>query len=196
MKRIFTVFASIILIAAMAVSMVGCGPEEAEAKALVKDLVSRSLELNDIYFGKSGLKYVDSGNSNDIYMRVLETEKYVLKSDLIEATYTVFSQSYATSIITMAFNGAQSEINQNSVQARFMVMGDDDWLYINRNYEYVYETGTEYDFDTIVITYTSLNFVEATVCGKYLTEDGYVDTVVNVTLVCEDDQWRLNSATY
>lgn len=196
MKRIFTVFASIILIALMAIGMVGCGPEEAEAKELVKDLVSRSLELNDIYFGKSGLNYVDSGNPNDIYMRVLETEKYVLKSDLIEATYKVFSQSYATSIITMAFNGAQSEINQNSVQARYMVMGDDDWLYINRNYEYVYETGTEYDFDTIVITYTSLNFVEATVSGKYMTEDGYVDTVVNVTLVREDDQWRLNSATY
>lgn len=196
MKRIITAIASIILIAAMAVGMVGCGPEEAEAKALVKDLVSRSLELNDIYFGKSGLKYIDSGNSNDIYMRVLETEKYVLKSKLVEATYEVFAFDYATSIITMAFNGAQSEINQNSVQSRFMVMGDDDWLYVNRNYEYVYEEGTKYDFNTIEITYTSSNIIDATICGEYKTENGYENTVVNVSLVCEDGQWRLNSATY
>ncbi len=196
MKRFFTIFASIILIAIIAIGMTGCGPEEQEAKALVKDLVSRSLELNDIYFGKNGLKYRDSGNSNDVYMPVLETEKYVLKSKLLEATRSVFSSDYASSIIDMAFKGVQSEINSNSVQSRFMVMGDDDWLYVNKNYEYIYETATEYDFDTIVITYTSSKFIEATINGKYMTEDGIKDTVVSVTLVCEDDQWRLNSATY
>ena len=196
MKRIFTIFASIILIATLAISMVGCGPEESEAKELVKDLVSRSLELNDIYFGKNSLKYKDSGNPNDIYMPVLETEKYVFKTDLVEATKKVFSADYASSIIDMAFKGVQSEININSAQSRFMVMGDDDWLYINRNYEYVYEEGTVYDFDTIVITYTSSRFVEATVNGTYMTEDGPKEAVISVNLVCENDQWRLNSATY
>jgi len=196
MKRFFTIFASIILIAIMALSMVGCGPKEQEAKALVKDLVSKSLELNDIYFGKNGLKYKDSGNPNDIYLPVLETEKYVLKSKLVEATKSVFSEGYAFSIINMAFSGIQSEINSNSVQSRFMVMGDDDWLFVNKNYEYVYEVGTEYDFDTIEITYTSSKFIEATVKGKTMTEKGIKDTVVNVTLVCESEGWRLNSATY
>ena len=196
MKKTFIKAVSIMLIAILAIGMVGCGPEENEAKALIEDLVSLSLELNDIYFGKKGLEYIDSGNSNDIYMRVKETEKYILKSKLVEATYSVFSQDYATSIINMAFNGAQSEINQNSVQSRYMVMGDDDWLYINKDYDYVYDEGTTYDFNTIEITYTSSSFVEATICGKYKAEDGYKDTVVNVTLICEDDQWRLNSATY
>lgn len=196
MKRIFTAIASIILIAVMAIGMVGCGPEEEEAKALVEDLVSRSLELNDIYFGKKGLKYIDSGNPNDIYMRVSETEKYALKSELIKATNKVFSQSYASSIIDMAFNGVQSEINVGSAQSRFMVMGDDDWLYVNKDYDYIYENGTEYDYSTIEITYTSSKFVEATISGKYMTDKGYVDTVVDITLVCENDEWRLNSATY
>ena len=196
MKKIFTSVAAIILIAAMAIGLVGCGPEENEAKEIVKDLVSRSLELNDIYFGKKGLEYIDSGNPNDIYMRVKETEKYILKSKLIEATYSVFAESYATSIISMAFSGSKSETGKDSVQSRYMVMGDDDWLYINKDYGYVYEEGTVYDFSTIEITYTSSNLIEANICGEYKTENGYKDTVVTVSLICENDQWRLNSATY
>ena len=40
------------------------------------------------------------------------------------------------------------------------------------------------------------NIIDATICGEYKSENGYENTVVNVSLVCEDGQWRLNSATY
>ena len=197
MKKFFAIFLSIILIAVMAVCLVGCGPEEAEAKALVKDLMSRSFELNEIYFGKKGLAYRDTGNSNDIYMPVLETEKYVLKSQLVDATTAVFSLDYSSSIISMAFGGVQSEINQNSVQSRFMVLSDDDWLYVNKNYDYPIENFTEYDLNTIVITYTSGSFIEATVEGKVKTDKGETKKVTaEITLVNEKSGWRLQSSTY
>lgn len=197
LKRFFSVIMSTILIALLVVSMVGCGgPEEAEAKRLVKDLVSRSYELNEIYFGKKGLAYRDTGNPDAIYMPVLETEKYVLKKDLVKATREVFCKDYSDQIISMAFNGVQSEINQNSVQSRFMVMSDDEWLYVNKNYEYPVEHLTEYDFDTITITYTSSSFIEATIEGTLMTDKGIKDVLVEVSLICEDDQWRLQSGTY
>ena len=195
LKRIFTIFLTTILIATLAISLVGCGPEENEAKALVQSLVKQSFELNEIYFG-DGLKYRDTGNPNDIYMPVLETEKYVTKSQLVSATKRVFAEGYANSLIHMAFNGVQSEINVNSVQSQFMVMGDDDWLYINKNYKSAVENFTVYDFNTITITYTSSRFIEATVNGTLMTDKGEKSIIVNVTLICEDDQWRLNSATY
>ena len=200
MKRVFTVFLTTILIAILAISLVGCAPEEGEALAIAKDLIYRSIELNEIFFCKKGIAYKETGNSNDIYMPVLETEKYILKSKLVEATRSVFSYSYADSIISMAFNGVQSEINQNSVQSRFMVMGEDDMLYVNKNYEYVVENCTEYDYDTIKITYISGSFIEATIKGVRTSEkDGELvkETVtVEVTIINESDGWRLNSATY
>ena len=203
-KRIFLIFMSALLIALLAVSTVGCGcgPEEAEAKALVLDLVNRSQELNRIYYGK-GLSYKDSGNPNDIYMEVSESEKYCLKSRLLADTRKVFSDTYATSIINMAFNGVASEINQNSVQARYMVRGDDDWLYVNKSYKPLVNTLPEYDFDTIVITKTSSRFIEATIEAvvdvKKETKDGIVierkKDVIEVTLILEGNVWRLDSAT-
>ena len=195
-KKIVTSFMSIILIALLAVSMVGCGPEEAEAKVIVKDLVEKSFELNEIYFGKKGLKYRDSGNPAEIYLPVLETEKYVLKSKLIEATYNVFCEDYADSIINMAFSGAQSEINQNSVKSRFLLKEDDDWLYINKDYEYPIEYFTEYDFSTIEIEYTSGSFIDAKINGKRKTDKGYENVTVEISLVNEDNGWRLQDATY
>ena len=195
-KRIFAISMSIILIALLAVSMVGCkGPEEEEAKAIVKDLVSRSVVLNEIYFGKKGMEYRDTGNPNDIYMPVLETEKFVLKSKLVEETRAVFTLTEANSIIDMAFNGVQSEINQNSVLARYMVLADDDWLYINKKYEYPFECLTQYNYDTINITYSSSKFIEATIEG-IREENGEIKTVlVEVELALEENGWRLYSST-
>lgn len=197
MKRIFTVFAAIILIATIAVSMVGCGgPEEAEAKAIVKDLIEKSYEINEIYFGKKGLKYRDSGNPAEMYLPVLETEKYYLKSKLEEATRLVYCKEYADSIIHLSFTGVQSPINLNSVSSRFAYDYDDDWIRINKNYEYPNEYFTEYDFSTMEITYISGNVIDVTIKGKIMSDEGYKNVTVNLSLVNEENGWRLKDPTY
>ena len=187
-KRILRIFLACVLIATTAISTVGCGKvKENEAISLVKDLVSRSYELNVIYYGE-GLSYKDSGNPNDIYMPVNENEKYVLRSALIKETYNVFSETYALSLVNMSFNGVASEINQNAIQSRYMVRGDDDWLYVNKNYESVVDEVAEYNYDTIEITKISKRFIEATI----KTTKG---SSVDVVLIKEDGEWRLDSVT-
>lgn len=189
-KGFLKIFLSTILIAIFAISAVGCSDvEEGEAKELVENLLTEAYELNEIYYGH-GLEYRDDGNPNSIYKPVKETETYVLKSKLVEKTREVFSETYADSLIEMAFNGVQSEINQNSVQSRYMVMGDfGDELYVNINYVPVVKEIAKYDFSTIEIGKISGSFIEATV----KTVDGIT---VDVTLINEDDVWRLDSGTY
>lgn len=188
LKRFFRVILSTVLIAVMAIGTVGCGKvKEDEAVSMVKDLVSRSYNLNVVYFGE-GLDYIDSGNPNDVYMQVKETEMYILRSKLISDTYSVFSETYAKSLVDMAFNGVASEINKDSVQARYMVRGDDDLLYVNKNYESVVDEVAIYDLNTVEITKISRRFIEAnikTVKGK----------TVEVILIKENGNWRLDSAT-
>ena len=114
-KGIVKAILALMLVTVIAFSIVSCGaPDDEAAISLVKDLVEGSYELNEIYFG-SGLKYRDSGNPNDVYMPVLETEKYILKTRLLEKTREVFSESLSYCIIDMAFNGVAREINQNTV---------------------------------------------------------------------------------
>ena len=189
-KLIKSVF-SLMLIAIMAISLVGCGCSkisEDEAFTIVKDLVERSYELNVIYFGE-GLKYRDSGNPNDEYGPVLETEKYILKSSLEKATREVFAEGDATSVIKMAFTGGQSAINQNSVMPRYVTRNDDDLLYVNKNYEPVVAEISEYNYQTLEITKISRRFIEA----KIKTTKGIE---VNVSVINENGAWRLNSRTY
>ena len=62
-KGFFKVLLSTILIALLAISIVGCDDvTEDEARAMVEDFLTNAYELNEIYFG-SGLKYRDSGKA-------------------------------------------------------------------------------------------------------------------------------------
>lgn len=177
------------LIVILAVSLVGCGKiSEDEAKGYVKDLVEKSYSLNDIYFGK-GLVYNDSGNPNDSYMVVNVNERYITKNALIIATRQVFSQTYAQSLIDGAFSGYGSPINQNSVVARYAIYDEEGLIYVNKNYEALIEQVRTYNFDNIEITKISRRFVEANI---YTNENEKVEVV----LVKENGEWRLDSATY
>ena len=189
MKKLLKPILAVLLIVIMAISTAGCERvSEDEAKNLVKTLVEKSYDLNDIYFGK-GLNYVDSGNPNEIYMVVEVRERYITRSALIIATREVFSQSYADSLISAAFGGYNSEINQGSVQSRYLVKNDDDLIYVNKNYKTAIEEINTYKFEKIDINKISSRFIDATV----YTEKGQG---VEVTLIKEKSEWRLDSATY
>ncbi len=188
-KRIIGIFLSIILIATLAFSIVGCGcgVEEHEAIILVKDLVSRSYELNVVYYGE-GLKYESSPNPNELYLRARADQPLALKTTLLQKTRDVFSETLAESVISTAFNGISSDPSLGSVQARYMIMGDDDWIYVNKDYDPVVDKVAVYNYDTIVITKTSGRFIEATI----ETTD---KKLVEVTLILENDVWKLDSIT-
>ena len=188
-KTVFKISLLAMLIVILAISLVGCGKiSEDEAKTYIKDLVEKSYDLNDIYFGK-GLNYVDNGNPNDSYMVVSVTERYITKNALIIATRQVFSQTYAQSLIDGAFSGYGSPINQNSVMSRYSIFDEDGLIYVNKNYEALIEQVRTYNFENIEITKISRRFVEANI----FTEK---NEKVKVVLVKENNEWRLDSATY
>lgn len=188
-KRYFAIFLSIILMAGFAISMVGCGcgVEDDVAIELVKDLVYRSYELNVVYYGE-GLEYEPSPNPNDIYLRAKTGQPLASKNELTKRTREVFSSTLAENMIRTAFNGISNDPSLGSVQSRYTLLGDPDWIYVNKNYEPVVEKAAVYNYDTIVITKTSGSFIEATI----QTQEG---RVVEVTLVLENDVWKLDSIT-
>lgn len=186
MKKFLKELACVILIIVLVIPMASCkGPEEEEAIALVKDLLSKSLELNEIYYGK-GLDYEknEDGVYGNIYSRVSKDAKYRIREDLERATRKVFSASYSKSIIDHAFNMTLGIYGGGS-NPRYFV-GSDGYLTVLR--EYGAREITEYNFDSIKIKRSRSKKIVATVMSTENEE-------IEIILVKEKDGWRLDSAT-
>ncbi|MBO5286864.1 MAG: hypothetical protein J6B34_01935 [Clostridia bacterium] len=187
-KRIIGISLSIMLILSFCISIVGCGNKVSEetAVSLVKTLVNESYFLNVAYFG-NGLEYLEEDiEENNLYAPVSPSESCTTKKQLVEKTRKIFSSSYASSMIETAFNGVKDATGTSAIYARYMVY-DGDRLYVYREIEGI--EINKYDFSKIEITKISGSFIQA----NMFTEKG--DTV-NITVINENGEWRLDSATY
>ena len=73
--------------------------------------------------------------------------------------------------------------------SRYSIFDDEGLIYVNKNYEALIEQVRTYNFENIEITKISRRFVEANI----FTTD---NEKVKVVLVKENNEWRLDSATY
>ena len=69
-----------------------------------------------------------------------------------------------------------------------IVYGDDDMIYVNKDYVPVVDKVATYRYDNIEITKISKRFIEANI----YTSD---NELVEVTLIKENNEWRLDSIT-
>lgn len=189
-KNIIKSVIAVMLIVAFTFSITACSkkPDKDEAKEIVNSLVLGSYELNRIYFGK-GLLPKETGNPNEAYSPVSESEPLALKSKLTERTKEIYSLAYAQSLIDMAFKGISTDVTNNVVFARYTVQGDDDWIYVHREIKPIIERLESYDLSKTEIKKLSKKFIEATI----YTTGG---KAVEITLIKEDGNWRLDTPTY
>ncbi len=185
-RKILSVFTAIIilLIAATLVSCSGKVSKE-EAAAEVTRLVEESYELNVIYFGK-GLPYEDDGDDKSLYAPVAEDAAFTTKEELIDKTRKVFSESNVTEMIEIAFQGGS--IGSTAAYPRY-ITGSDGKLTVYKNIKGIETEVNEYDYSTVSITRISKRFIKAKITSK-------AGNVVDVELVNQDGEWRINSRTY
>lgn len=189
MKRkilcVLTVF--VVLLALATLTSCSGKVSEEEAAAEVTRLVKESYELNVIYFG-DGLPYEDDGDERNLYAPVAEDAPFVTKEALTYKTRTVFSKDYAASMIETAFQGAQDANGTTALYARYIVSSDGK-LTVYKNIEGIEKKVNEYDYSTVLITKISKRFIEANITAK----DG---EVVEVILINQNGEWRIDSPTY
>ncbi len=203
------------LLAAMSFLTVfsGCsgGPDEAEAKEIVAELVEASLPLNVIYYG-DGMKVEEPEEGMAaLYANVADGEPYLTEAELREATLLVFTENFANTIIFRTFlEGYSSDDASGVVFARYIENGDR--LQRRLDSEQLIESGKErtYDLDDIEITRSRKDEIRATL-HSYVA--GKRDADVEVTVRLEEREaegtasetgmssegnlvWRLDSPTY
>ena len=182
---------SIILLAILCFSFFGCSINQNSkktivAKAIFNSLVSSSYELNVIFFGE-GLQHHEA-EEGEFYAPVISSEKYNSRKELESATAEIFSSSYTESIIDIAFFGTQGGISGTVNFARYIEYND--CLTARVDYEPI--EIAEYDFSTTEITKISNKFIQ----GKIMTTNFEKNEYVEITLINEDNGWRIDSATY
>jgi hypothetical protein len=187
LKRII----SIILLAILCLSLFGCSINQNSkkaiaAKTILNNLVLKSYELNVIFYGE-GLQHheVEDG---ELYAPVISSEKYKTKKELESAAAEIFSEDYTKSIIDTAFIGNQGGISGTVNFARYIESYD----CLTARVDYKPIKIAEYDFSTTEITKISNKFIQ----GKIMTTNFDKNEYVEITLINEENGWRIDSATY
>lgn len=211
MKKIALLLAAVFVFAAFA-GCEGRGPEEAEAKRIVAELVEKSLELNHIYYG-DGMATEADGDENftGYYAYVTDDEPYKTEQELRAATLRVFTANYANSIFEMFLTGYSDEDSSEAVLARYVENGDR--LQKNMRAEQLIEKDRTYDLDDITIVSSRGRTIVATL-HSYVDGEADMDVEVTVRLAEIDPAaadsgesgdvtrngklrvWRLDSPTY
>ena len=182
---------SIILLLALCLCIFGCSINQnskraISAKAIFNYLVSSSYELNVIFFGE-GLEHHEVENG-ELYAPVLSSEKYTTQEELESVAAEIFSSNYTESIINTAFIGNQGGITGTVNFARYI----ESYGCLTARVDYEPIKIAEYDFSTTEITKISRKFIQ----GKIMTTNFDKNEYVEITLINEDNGWRIDSATY
>ena len=169
-------------------SSCGCGAtlSEEEATTIFNTIVNESYELNVIYFGE-GLK-PQVTDDDSLYVPVQGSENYTAKLPLIERTREIFSSDYASDIIKTAFEGEMGVIGSSAIYARYIEY--DGYLSVRTDIKGV--EVAKYDYSTTEIIKISNRFIVAKIKTNNLENNEYVE----ITLINEEDGWRIDSATY
>ena len=164
-----------------------------EALAVAGELVTASIELNEIYYGK-GLPYADDDDAAVMYAPVTDEAKYITEAELREATLSVFTENYATSVFTMYLTG-YSDDEGGVIYARYVDNGER--LTVNLQSEPLVEHTRTYDLDSAQIIKLRRKMI---VVSYDTLVDGKPDVKVEVTIRLVETEngnvWRIDSPTY
>ena len=181
--------------------------DEAAFFAEVADLIERSAEVNELFFGE-GLPYVDpdgltadeiiAAEGNDIisrttYRPVAEDAKYRTQSEIMDLTRSVYSEKYADSLYSLGFEGVSSEEGAVAVYARYIYTLENG-LTINM-YSVANARKLTRTFDTTTLAIDRLGRDYAVVSLEAY-DDGESAGRVQLRVNKESSGWRLDWPTY
>jgi hypothetical protein len=159
--------------------------DEAQSIEIVKDLIERSYTLNVVYYGE-GLPYDAEKQVEGEYYEVTEDAPFRIRNDLIVETRAVFSEDIALGLLGAYLDGYS---NMGVVVYARYLTGPDGYLTVYKDYKNVNDQITKYDTSSVQIIKNRKNKIVASVTS----EDG--GETIEVTLIYENDAWKLDSAT-
>ena len=198
MKRII----SLVLLTVLLLLFVSCGEknrsyDESEVKAAAENLILKSKQLNDIFWG-AGIPYYEDDNyangqyypADPVYLNKLGVSTV---DDILELTVEVFSKGYSVSIYGSIFSSMTGE---NGMVGYTRYYQGTECIMVYTKYKPLLCDDVEYITSDITVIGSKGETVIVRVPVK-VTRDGIAqDNTIEVSLVEEEDGWRIDSPTY
>lgn len=207
MKKTIKLLILIVLTATVVISVLtSCSSKnDPETVAAAEELIEKSYEINEIFFGK-GLA-VDEESRKEA-LENLEAESDVLNvayaradalcgydsiSSLKEDALSVYSEEYCEILFASAFNGIKDAIGNTVEYARYI---EDEYGFLTVRLgleDNAIELDRTYDLSSIKIIKQSDSFALFTVDSLVA---GTPSDTVRIKMVMTENGWRLDTPTY
>ena len=185
-KHILKITILCIAVLALVLPATSCSRQDnAQSAEIVKDLIERSYTLNVVYYG-TGLPIDEEKHIEGEYYEVASDAPFRIRNDLIVETKAVFSRELAEGLLGAYLDGYS---NMGVVVYARYLTGPDGYLTAYKGYDNVSDEITKYDTSTVQIIKNRKNKIVASVS----TADG--SEKIEVTLIYENDAWRIDSPT-
>ena len=194
---------SLILAAVLILALASCGGEknrtydEAEVKTAAERLIKKTELLNKILWGE-GIPYIDeaiyaSGKyyaADPIY---LYNHGFMILDDIIEECEQVFSTSYLVSIRTSVFSSSAGDYGMAGYTRYYQ--GSEN-IMVYTDYIPLLTDTVEYDYENINVKGSVGEKVSVEIPVKVTRGDLSQERIITISLVEEDDGWKIDSPTY
>lgn len=198
-KKIVSIISAVIVLT-VSVCFAGCSKpleiSDADAERILKDIVPKSYEINDIFFGE-GLKAVDEAYTEEhtgtAYYPVRDDCGYSSISEIKYAAEEVYSGNYLKEVYVAAFEGMNSSGEDGGVDSSYSARYKeiDGKLNVNVNATKLAIRNKM----TVISAKVAESTPEYVKCDVTYEENGKKNRTY-LYLTCESDIWLLYSPTY
>jgi len=176
-----------------ACSACSCGSDinKEEVVSAAQKLITDSVAINNYIWGPlqpydETAEPYDDTNGGEYYPLI--DFPYATMDELKEAIKSVYSEGYCENIFSTLFKFEDEVLGY--ISPRYLEK--DGKMYINKNYS-VYELRTEILTDTVKVETASAYYV---IISADYNVDGKAGGSLELTLLNEENGWRLDTATY
>ena len=177
--------------------------DEEEVLAAAKTLLKEAELLNVIYYG-SGVQYYENDRANGNYREAnsehLKELGFSTVDELMILTEKTFSDNYSDLLYSTIIYGLKDDTSVITA-ARYYQAYDEEanesYMMVNSKFTVMFKDSIEYDYDSMKVEKSSKEKVYVSVEATVTNSEGASQkTTVTITLVEEDDGWKIDNPTY
>ncbi len=200
---------SLLIIATLLVSafiLTSCNRsyDEDEIIAATKILLKDAEMLNIIYYG-SGIEYFDSDEEKGYYRKANTTHLEKLGFSTIEElqiiTEKTFSDEYSSTIYSTILSPLTDDISLVSPARYYQAYDEESGLpthiMVYSNFTPIFKDSVIYNYDSLEVVRSKKEKVFVNVDATVTNSEGKTQSItVKITLVEEDDGWKIDAPTF
>lgn len=160
--------------------------------------------LNFVYYG-SGIEYYDNDEEKGYYRQAnqshLESLGFSTIEELKALTEKTFSDEYSRILYSTILSALTDDVTLVSTSRYYQAYdektGEPTHIMVYSKFVPMMKDKIEYDYDSFAVEGSKKERVYVTVNATVTSSDGRVqDTVIKITLIEEEDGWKIDNPTY